>query len=181
VQQAHPPERDAAHPAPRAGQRPRDRGDRVGVAASAHGALHDIHEPFAAGDGRPGGLQRLDDPTVAGEVARRAGLGVVEQGRPPRLAVRRQERQADPRVDNARAHGVPDREAPQHAGVPGILLEVGEAAERPGDVGECLLPAVVEVSEGDGGGAHERPVATRAAGDVVHAPRRVPRCCRGQG
>ena len=86
--------------------------------------------------------------------------------------------QPDSHVELAGAHRVPDRAAPQHAGVTGVGIEVGERAERPGGRHHRVLVPVVEVGQRHRRGAHQRAVAGGAPAALMQSGRfgAGPRC-----
>ena len=169
----------------RAEQSARDRGNGVGVAAAADRALQGVPQVLGpvlpgsrvvwrrrgAADGRPGRLEGLHDEAVVGEIRRTRGLRLGQVALPQRTAPGRQVRQPDPGVDLRGAHGVADGTAPQHAGIPGVRIVVGEIADRPGGLHQGAL--VVEVGQRHRGGAHQRAVPGAA-----HGPAVVPDRCR---
>jgi hypothetical protein len=73
--------------------------------------------------------------------------------------------QADSHVKLSGEDGVADGEAPQHAGVTGLPVVVGQLAHSAGRLHQGGF--VVEVSQCDRRGAHERTVARRTAPALV--------------
>jgi hypothetical protein len=82
-------------------------------------------------------------------------------GRPHVAAVDVDVAQAVLRVELPGQDGVTDRGAPQHAGITGVGIVVGQLADRAGDFDQRLL--VVEVRQRHGCCPHQRSVARGAA------------------
>jgi hypothetical protein len=73
--------------------------------------------------------------------------------------------QADSHVKLSGEDGVADGEAPQHAGVTGLPVVVGQLAHSAGRLHQGGF--VVEVGQCQWGSSHERAVARSAASDSV--------------
>ncbi len=84
--------------------------------------------------------------------------------------------QSDSNVERSSEHRVTDGAAPQHAGVGGLGVEMGEFADRAGGLHHCVF--VVEIGEGNRRGAHQRTVTGRVAGALVQRGRLGARMCR---
>jgi len=67
---------------------------------------------------------------------------------------------------------MPDRRAPQHAGVAGVGVEVGQLADGAGGLGQRV--AVVKVGQRHRGGAHQCPVARTPVGAPLVELLRLP-------
>ena len=139
----------------RAGERACDRGDRVGVMAAAHGSFERVDQAGPVMDRRPRALQRLDRPSILREVPGSRRLGLVDQPCPALAPLLGEVGELAGEVELAGAYGVSDRQRPQHAGVAGIGLPVGQRGHGSCGVGKRLLLPVVEVRQGDRPGPHQ--------------------------
>lgn len=170
-----PLQRDAGAAPARAEQGARDRRDGVGVRPGPHRRLQGEAEVLrgetvpggaqfgdgGADDRRPGGLERVDDPAVVGEVVRRIGLRLVQPLRPRLAALGGEQVQAGAHaVEGSVQHRGADAGAPQHAGIGTVGVRVGERADGDGGLGH--LGGVTEMAEGDDPGAHQRAVPRAA-------------------
>nr|WP_211352615.1 hypothetical protein [Nocardioides albertanoniae] len=83
-----------------------------------------------------------------------------------------EEREAGAYVDLAVHHRVLDRQRPERAAGPGVLVPVGQRTHGVG--GGHDGGAVVEMAQRHGRGAHQRAVATRVAGRLVQGLGHLP-------
>ncbi len=186
VQLALPLRRDRAAPPPRAEQTARDRRDRVGIPTAADRLFQSelqvsslqLGRDGHMRDRRPRALQRLDDPAVLREVAWTAALGDVEAVRPHVTAVDGKEGDAAAHVELSHPHGVTDRERPQHARIPGVVLAVGEVAHGPCRGREGGLVVGAGIGEQEEQGANQGRITDRAALSLMHLAHCV-MCRRG--
>jgi hypothetical protein len=83
-------------------------------------------------DGRLRALQCLDNPPIVLEVRWLRRLSDIESRAPQVSAIYVDVLQADPNIELSSNDGVTDGEAPQHTGVTGLRVVVGQLANRTG-------------------------------------------------
>ena len=173
MQQPLPPQRHLGGSPHGAGERSRDRGDRIGVAAAPDAADQRIADIRGARHRRQRALERLHDPTVVRlEVPRmRAGRQrFVDQVRPP-FGRASDPLQPNGRIELARPDRVPNRQRPQDDGVDVVLFVVSQLCNPAGGFDQAGLEAVTQEAERHRPGTHQGAVAGTPPGPIMHLSR----------